>query len=74
MVDKRNLKEYIKNETVFLGQLKGAKEEGKEERQYKVCEAMLNANEDIKKISLYTKLSIDEITSFQKSLKKRRLN
>jgi len=86
MVDISDLKEFVKNEKIFLGQLKGAEEIGgeigrkkaREKRKreeeknfsYKLCETMLNNNEDIERISLYSKLSIEEIIHFHESLKK----
>jgi hypothetical protein len=74
MINERDLKEFIKNEAIFLGQIKGAEEKGDKERKYKVCEKMLKNNEDMERIVMYTELTIEEITQYQEYLKRRRLN
>jgi len=51
---------------------KEGKEEGDKKRKYKVCETMLDNNEDIELIELYTEFTIEEITQYQESLRKRR--
>ena len=49
-------------------------EEGDKKRKYKVCEIMLNNNEDIERIAMYTELTVEEITQYQESIRRRRLN
>ena len=49
-------------------------EEGDKKRKYKVCETMLNNNEDIERIAMYTELTVEEITQYQESIRRRRLN